>query len=203
MTTVAEAEAALATARQRHAETDSQLAAARSHLAAVCAQAPSGTVVPGELSAARDAVELAEAVRDGAEAALQPLEESLAEALADAECDRIVTSLRSLGGTAARALERLEEAVADFAAASAAYDDFVRAESNDLRTRCGRSPRFSDGRAWKLHTVDGLRMNPSSPMAQLALALVPHAKSLGASQTLIQDLRALAQGAPLLPRDDQ
>lgn len=198
-----DAEAALEEARDRHTEAQMRVSSARAHLATVRERATKGDVSPGELAAARDAVEVAELAAEGPESELAPLEEAVLNARAESECERISSTLRSLGGAAARALEAVDEALNDFAAAAVAYDGFVAAERFDAASRCERSQRFSGGGRYGRPAIDGTRLVQANPMAQLATVLLPVARTVRADTTLVEALKALAQSAPLLPRDDQ
>lgn len=202
MSALLEAEAAFDAARTFHDEATQAVSDARTRLADVRQRAADGAATARELGEARDAIELAELTAEAAQAKLPALSEAVAVARAEEEADRISSTLRAPGGDVSRALEAVDEALSNFAAAAVKYDTFVTSERVDIESRCARSPRVVTGR-FTQPTIDAIRMVPSNAMAQLATLLLPVARVVGAERPLIDDLTEMARTAPILPRDDR
>lgn len=202
MPTVQEAEAALAAARQRHEDAYQGLEAARARAREIEAEIRGGRATdPGQLAAAKAAVDHGELVYAGTEPALREAEAALRLARANDTCDLIASTVRSLGSDVVRSLEALDGPLRDFVGAAKRYDLAVQDATNHLGSVASESPRWRSGPYCRT-TVDDIFVEKCRPMSLLARLLLPHVKEIAPSYVREQ-FGQLAEGAPALPTEDQ
>jgi hypothetical protein len=116
---------------------------------------------------------------------------------ADEICDQIASELPQRGDDVLAALEALQADLAEFVAASVAYNACVRESVELLRARGWSSPRASLDQ-WHPPTVDGLHLKEIKPHGQLAALVAPAMDALKAPHFVGSDLRVLSESVPAM-----
>jgi hypothetical protein len=201
MSALTEAREALATAQSAHADalTAEQTAKADAEILRQRITDGDPKVNPADITAADAKAEHARLAAIGAERGLDELHAAVMSAEVDAVCESVTSRLPVLGTKVWDALEALLDDLAPLVAAATAYDEFVDRSAQDL----GRSARDLSGRVtfsrYGAPTVDHVRLESCRPASQLASAILPAMRALGAPDGLLDGLKLMAQGAPTIP----
>lgn len=202
MSKLEQAEAQLAEAQARHNSAVHAAGEARGNADALGGRIATGDckVTADDLAKARAVADHAELVADGAQKPLAALGEAVQDARANDECDRVVRTIRSLGDPVVDGLDAIEEALAPFIDAAERFDQFVAAARPSIGNVAQRSPRFQQARHSR-PTVDGIPLAECRGASQLAAAIRPAMKELGAPSFFMESLNTLAKAAGPIPTE--
>jgi hypothetical protein len=201
MSALDDAQSALAVAQLREQDARDTFNGAEQHARSLRQRVTTDTatdITPADITEADAAVEHARLVFDGATAALPALSEAVRLARADELCDEILRTAPELGAAIRDALDDIERALDAFREPALAYERFIESSQQRIATYGHANPRATISR-YGPTKVDRFVVSSCRPASQLAAALLPAMRSVGAPQYQLEHLAELARAAPALP----
>jgi len=201
MSALDEAQSALATAQLREQDARDAFGAAELHARSLRQRVTtetSTTVTPADIAQADAAVEHARLVFEGATAALPPLSLAVQAARADELCDEVLREAPERGAAVQNALDAIAAAVEAFLDPALEYEQFIESSQRRIATFGHANPRARVSQHGPT-MVDRFSVVSCRPASQLAAALLPALRAVGAPQYQIEQLIELARAAPTIP----